>query len=247
LDCIQSQNDPNFIDNFKNDISQSVSPIISESRITVEKVTCGSTVVMFTILPPSQPADPSARSVLNQLQAQLDIIGSPLLTALLTSSSYPNQTLPATIDQLIRCTDGTIVSNPNQCSSGQGQSMTFTQKLIFGLALGCGIPCTIIIAIIFCLLRKRHYSQNDHVHGIPAKANALPNPQKNVVKQEQIHPVSKTIPGSNDQIKDQESCQDVIDWEPPSPPKYWYNQNCQIYNIGNRTIQIPPPVVKETV
>jgi len=176
LDCNLSKQDPTFNDKFIYAISSSCK--IDAQRVIVIELTCGSTDIKFQVLPPSDPAEPSALGVLQLIDKQLATPGSPLLTAPLTNYSAPNQsvTAKAVSTTLYRCIDGTIVSNKNTCATPGNPSdggSGVDKRLALGLGLGFGIPYVIVLCIVV------YRSRNSASQNKPASQRQIPSRQSN--------------------------------------------------------------------
>jgi len=125
-----------------------VVPPLNESRMEINNVSCGSTLVSFTITPGTAD-EPTPLNILKQLTIQLNTPGSPLLSGSITSTSkVQNLTASAVVITLTLCSNGQWLP-ADQCPPTSSDSGTGVDKrLALGLGLGFGIPYCIVLAIV---------------------------------------------------------------------------------------------------
>jgi len=119
-------------------------------------VWCGSSVVSITILPPTNPSDPSAQSIFQQIMANLANLNSLFWSGTITSNAYQNQNLSSEVSaNVVLCSNGSFVTTGSSCSvsnkptSAPSSGPSRSVKLGVGLFFGLFLPLIVIGVVIW--------------------------------------------------------------------------------------------------
>jgi len=173
ISCTTSKADKTFNSTFVQDVCHSFNPPISTSRFRIDNVSCGSTLVTFTILPPTDPTDTSATGILAAISTQLATPGSPLLAGNVTGQAFKSQNILSTAvtTQVEKCSSGSAVGQylPVGTCPGTADSTGVDKSLALGLGLGFGIPYCIVLAIVIYRSKQNAAKLNEHLSNLSGR------------------------------------------------------------------------------